>query len=438
MTTDQTATPPTHHPTDPSTDRRIVHARYRAHISSSLATIADILGAPIEVRSAGTRVYDEHDTPFLDCGGYGVFLLGHRHPAVIEAVRRQLDTHTLATKLLLVPQLAEAAETLASVTPPGLDHVVLTNSGAEATELGLKLARLAGRTRVLATAGGFHGKTLGALSVTGRQTYRAPFQPLLPGVEFVPFGDADVLATALDRGGSGAAVILEPVQGEGGVVIPPVGYLAEVRRLCTAAGALLVLDEIQTGLGRLGAWWGADAEGVRPDILLSGKVLSGGVIPVGAVVATSEVFAPLDADPLLHSSTYGGNPLAAAAVTATIRTIRDEDIVSRSAVLGDRIKADATRILGEHCPWLVREVRGRGLLIGLDFAEASVAAEFLMAMLEQRVVTSYSLNTHSVVRLTPPATLDEDDLAWLSTAMRKSALDLARRHPRRANERRAA
>jgi putrescine aminotransferase len=199
-----------------------------------------------------------------------------------------------------------------------------------------------------------------------------------------------------------------------------------------------VLDEIQTGLGRLGTWWGADAEGVRPDVLLSGKVLSGGVIPVGAVIATSEVFAPLDADPLLHSSTYGGNALAAAAVTATIRTIRDEGLVTRSAELGDRIKADASEILGEHCPWLVREVRGRGLLIGLDFTEASVAAEFLMAMLEQHVVMSYSLNTHSVVRLTPPATLAEDDLAWLSTAMRESAVDLARRHPRPASGRRAA
>ena len=425
-------------PARKTADRATVLTQYRAHVSTSLATIAEILGAPLEVRSSGTRVYDEHDTPYLNCGGYGVFLLGHRHPAVVDAVRRQLDTHTLATRLFLTPQLAEAAETLASITPRGLDHVVLTNSGAEATELGLKLARLAGRTRVVATTGGFHGKTLGALSVTGREVYRAPFRPLVPGVEFVPFGDAEVLATALARDGSGAAVILEPVQGEGGVVIPPAGYLSEVRRLCTAAGALLVLDEIQTGLGRLGTWWGADAESVRPDVLLAGKVLSGGVMPVGAVIATSEVFAPLDADPLLHSSTYGGNPLAAAAVTATIRTIRDEGLVRRSAELGDRIKAAASEILGEHCPWLVREVRGRGLLVGLDFTEASVATEFLMAMLEQRVVTSHSLNTHSVVRLTPPATLDEDDLAWLSTAMRESAVDLARRHPRPASSRHAA
>ena len=419
-------------------DRATVLARYRAHVSTSLATIAEILGAPLEVRSVGTRVYDEHDTPYLDCGGYGVFLLGHRHPAVVDVVRRQLDTHTLATKLLLSPELAEAAETLASVAPPGLDHVVLTNSGAEATELGLKLARLAGRRRVLAMTGGFHGKTFGALSVTGRGAYRAPFWPLLPGVEFVSFGDAERIADALDHDGSGTAVILEPVLGEGGVVIPPAGYLSEVRRLCTAAGALLVLDEIQTGLGRLGTWWGADADDVRPDILLSGKVLSGGIIPVGAVIATTEVFAPLDADPLLHSSTYGGNPLAAAAVTATIRTIRDQGLVARSAELGDRIKADAGEIFAEHCPWLVREIRGRGLLIGFDFVEASVAAEFLMAMLEQRVVTSYSLNTHSVVRLTPPATLDEDDLAWLSTALRESAIDLALRHPLPASGRHAA
>ena len=271
---------------------------------------------------------------YLDCGGFGVFLLGHCHPRVVSAVRTQLERHPLSTRLFLNAQLAEAAEALAHAAPEGLDKVFLTGSGAEATELGLKLARLAGRTRVVAMDGGFHGKTLGAVSVTGRAQYRDPFAPLLPDVSFVPFDDPAALAAALADGGAQTAVVLEPVQAEGGVRVPAPGYLREVRRQCTAAGALLVLDEIQTGLGRLGAMWGADLEGVRPDVLLTGKVLGGGVMPVGGVVATAEVFAPLDADPLLHSSTFAGSPLAAAAVTATLAVLREEGVVERVRELG--------------------------------------------------------------------------------------------------------
>jgi putrescine aminotransferase len=312
------------------------------------------------------------------------------------------------------------------VAPPGLDHVFLTNSGAEATELALKLARLAGCTRVVAALGGFHGKTMGALSVTGRAQYREPFAPLLPDVEFVPFGDAAALEQALASDGRRTAVVLEPVQGEAGVVIPPPGYLRAVRASCTAHGALLVADEVQTGLGRLGRWWGVDAEQVRPDVVLAGKVLSGGVVPVGAVLATGEVFAPLDADPLLHSSTYAGNPLAAVAAAETVRTIAEEGLVERAAELG-RTLLDATREeLAATCPDLVREVRGEGLLIGIDCVTPDVAAELMMALLEHRVITSYSLNTHTVLRLTPPAVLEPADVARLQEALAAAARDLAR------------
>jgi putrescine aminotransferase len=399
---------------------------YRRHVNRSLAALADLMGSPLEVSSAGAWVYDEHGTGYLDCGGYAVFLLGHRHPRVVAAVRRQLDTHPLATRLLPSPPLADAAATLAGVAPPGLDHVFLTNSGAEATELALKLARLAGCTRVVAALGGFHGKTMGALSVTGRAQYREPFAPLLPDVEFVPFGDAAALEQALASDGRRTAVVLEPVQGEAGVVIPPPGYLRALRASCTAHGALLVADEVQTGLGRLGRWWGVDAEQVRPDVVLAGKVLSGGVVPVGAVLATGEVFAPLDADPLLHSSTYAGNPLAAVAAAETVRTIAEEGLVERAAELG-RTLLDATREeLAATCPDLVREVRGEGLLIGIDCVTPDVAAELMMALLEHRVITSYSLNTHTVLRLTPPAVLEPADVARLQEALAAAARDLAR------------
>ncbi len=412
-----------------ATLRDTVLRQYGAHVNSSLASLSRLLAAPVEVRSEGTHVHGDDGRTYLDCGGFGVFLLGHCHPRVVSAVRTQLERHPLSTRLFLNAQLAEAAEALAAAAPAGLDKVFLTGSGAEATELGLKLARLAGKTRVVAMQGGFHGKTLGAVSVTGRAQYRDPFAPLLPDVGFVPFDDPGALAAALAVDGSRTAVVLEPVQAEGGVRVPAPGYLREVRRLCTAAGATMVLDEIQTGLGRLGAWWGADLEDVRPDVLLTGKVLGGGVMPVGGVVATAEVFAPLDADPLLHSSTFAGSPLAAAAVTATLGVIRDEGIVERTRELGPRVLELARAAVAAHCPDHVREVRGQGLLVGVDCVSAEAATELMVGLLDARVIPSYSLNSSNVLRLTPPALLDEADLRWLEDALDAAARHLARTVP---------
>jgi putrescine aminotransferase len=234
------------------------------------------------------------------------------------------------------------------------------------------------------------------------------------------------LESELGRDGSATAVVLEPVQGEGGVRIPPPGYLRAVRECCRRTGATMILDEIQSGLGRLGLWWGADLEGVAPDILLTGKILGGGVMPVGGVIASSAIFAPLNDDPLLHSSTFAGNPMAAAAVSATIRVIRDEGLVERSAALGAIVTDLARAALDRHCPSLVREVRGRGLLIGLEFVSPDIATEFMLGLLERHVIPSYSLNSHHVLRLTPPALLDPADVDWLARALDGAAADLAR------------
>ncbi len=407
-------------------DRDVVLTRYTRHVSSSLANIARMVSTPVEVSAHGTTVLGSDGRSYLDCGGFGVFLLGHSHPRVVDAVRRQLERNPLATRLFLNPELAQAAADLASVTPLGLEHVFLTNSGAEATELGLKLARVNGHHRVIAATGGFHGKTTGALAVTGRPQYRDPFGELLPGVEFVPFGDLDALRTALSSGAGPAAVLLEPVQAEGGVRIPPAGYLRAVRDACDEHGALLILDEIQTGLGRLGSWWGADQAGITPDVLLTGKILGGGVMPVGGVIATRPVFAPLDADPLLHSSTFAGSPLASAAVSATIETLRVEGIVERTAALGPQVLAMTRDAVERHCPHLVREVRGTGLLIGIDFVTAEAATEFLIALLDEDVIPSYSLNSSNVLRLTPPALLSATDLVWLERALDVAARTLGR------------
>jgi putrescine aminotransferase len=404
-------------------DRDHVLDRYTKHVNKSLASLARLIATPVEVAAAGSKVHGSDGHTYLDCGGFGVFLLGHCHPAVVAAVREQLERNPIATRLFLCPELAQAAADLARITPDGLDYAFLTNSGAEATELGLKLARLAGKRHVIAMHGGFHGKTLGALSVTGRAQYRDPFGPLLPMVDFVPFGDAGALRAALT---AQSAVLLEPVQAEGGVRLPPDGYLRQVRQACTETGAVMILDEIQSGLGRLGAWWGADLAGVTPDVLLTGKILGGGVVPAGGVVASAQLFAPLNADPLLHSSTFAGSPLAAAAVSATISAIESEGIIERTRELGPRVRDLAVDAVTANCAHLVTEVRGQGLLIGVDFVSADAATEFLLGLLNEHVIPSYSLNAGHVLRLTPPAILDRADLAWLGRALTSAARHVSR------------
>lgn len=404
---------------------RVLEA-YRAHISVGMAAVAELMQAPVEARSLGAYVWDDRGERLLSCGGYGVFILGHCHPRVVEAVVEQVRSHPVSTRVLLNPVMADAASALARVAPDGLDYVYFAQSGAEAVEMALKLARLSGRRRVIAMENGFHGKTLGALSVTGRDYYRIPFQPLLGDIEFVPFGQVEPLVAALESGPE-ACVVLEPVQAEGGVNVPPDGYLAAVERACREHAAFLVLDEIQTGLGRLGAWWGADREAVTPDVITVGKALGGGVVPVSAVVASERAFAELSQNPLLHTSTFSGAPIAMAAAKAAIEAMEEDDIVSRSGRLGKRLHESISLILQETCPSLVRDVRGAGLLIGIEFQADYLAFDFLIEMLDRRVILAHSMNAPEVIRLTPPAVLEDADVEWLQGAVQASAEALAAR-----------
>lgn len=406
--------------------RRKVLDACRKHVSVATARFAEFMHAGVEARSQGTRVWDEAGEQYLDCGGYGVFILGHCHPRVVQAVVEQVRTHPTATQLLLNRLEIEAAETLTRVAPPGLDHVYFGLSGADAVETALKLARLDGRRRVIAMENGYHGMTLGAVSVTGREIYRRPFQPLLPDVEFVPFGQAAALRDALDRSPE-ACVLLEPVQAEAGVIIPPNGYLREVEQACRMRSAFLIVDEIQTGLGRLGTWWGVDREGVTPDVLLVGKGLSGGIVPVSAAVGSARVFRPLSRDPLIHTSTFSGAPIAMAAAKATIETIEEEDVVGRAASLAERLGRIVTAAVTDTCPGLVREVRGAGLLIAIEWKSDYLAVDFLTAMLDRRVLLSHSMNAANVTRLTPPAFLTDEDVGMLEAALRGSCQALAER-----------
>jgi putrescine aminotransferase len=247
----------------------------------------------------------------------------------------------------------------------------------------------------------------------------------------VPFGDEGALAAALGRDGSDACVVLEPVQSEGGVVVPPLGYLKAVETLCRERGAMLVLDEIMTGLGRLGTWWGADREGVVPDVLLVGKCLSGGLVPVAATVATKAAFAPFDLDPYLHTSTFSAAPVAMAAVRATVEAIESDGLVDRSRDLGERLLTSFRAVVDQHIAHLVAEVRGAGLLIGLAFESGDLAAEFLFDAIDSGIIVNHSMNAHPVIRFTPPVVLGADDEQRLVAAFEQACASLAERFPDR-------
>jgi putrescine aminotransferase len=397
---------------------------YRAHLSKGRATLAELFGSHMEVASSGNWLTTSDGERFLNAGGYGVFIMGARHPIVMEAVQRQLDTHPVATRILLEPTVARAAEALVSVMPPGLDRVHFALSGAEAVETGLKLARAGGRKRTVSMGGGYHGKTLGALSATAKEVYQKPFRPLIPDVTHLPYGDADALEAELRAHPGEVCVILEPVQGEGGVIIPPRGYLKRVEELVREYDGFLILDEVQSGMGRLGEWWGADIEGVIPDVLLAGKALGGGVVPVSAAIATRKAFRPFDKDPYVHTATFSGQPLLMAAVQGAIRAVKEERLVTKAMDLGARLLPAIAEIAHRNIPGLVVDVRGRGLLIGVELAEPGLAGELLIELFNHGVVANHSMNGSSVVRFTPPATLTALDVEFLLDSFDKATLDL--------------
>ncbi|MFD4538787.1 aspartate aminotransferase family protein [Streptomyces bauhiniae] len=400
---------------------------YRAHLSKGRATLAELFGTHMEVESQGAWLTTSDGERFLNAGGYGVFIMGARHPIVMEAVRRQLETHPVATRILLEPTVARAAEALVSVAPEGLDRVHFALSGAEAVETGLKLARANGRKRTVSMRGGYHGKTLGALSATAKDVYQAPFRPLIPDFVHLPFGDIDALRAELSQHPGEVCVILEPVQGEGGVIIPPKGYLKQVEEAVREFDGFLVLDEVQSGFGRLGEWWGLDTEGIRPDVLLAGKALGGGVVPVSAALATRKAFRPFDKDPYVHTATFSGQPLLMAAVQGSVRALREEELVPRARELGARLLPRITEIARRNIPDQLVEVRGQGLLIGVELIEPGLAGELLIELFNHGVVANHSMNGSSVVRFTPPAILTDRDVEFLLDSFDKATVDLVRR-----------
>ncbi|MBM7865475.1 aspartate aminotransferase family protein [Heliomicrobium gestii] len=377
---------------------------YEQYVNPAAARLFRLMGmSAAAVRAEGSFVYDEAGREYVDfLGNFGVLSLGHRHPRVIAAALDQLNRMAQTARFLLDEPTARLAETLARITPGDLQCCFFGNSGAEAVEAALKIARLAtGKRRFISTLNSFHGKTFGALSVSGREPFRAPFHPLLFPVTHVPFGDISALEKALAKESDVAAFIVEPVQGEGGVVTPPPGYLSEASALCLQAGALLIVDEVQTGLGRTGRLFACEEEGVVPDLLCLAKALGGGVMPIGATVGRPAVWAALSDHPWLHTSTFGGNPLACAAALAAIEVTLEEDLAGQARAKGDWLLGRLEALASRHTR-VIDGVRGRGLLIGVEVTKEGAGGLIISRMVAERIIVGYTLNNPRVIRLEPP------------------------------------
>lgn len=376
--------------------------KYERYVNPAVARLFRFMGlATVEWTAQGAMLTDINGKEYIDClGGYGVFSTGHRHPKVVAAVKKQLDMLPLSSKVLFDKPMADLAELMAEITPGDLQYSFFVNSGAEAVEGALKLARLhTGRPKFVAAINAFHGKTMGALSATGRDMFRAPFQPLLSGFTHVPFGDIAAMEQVMDD--QVAAVILEPIQGEGGIIVPSADYLAAVRRLCDRYGALLICDEVQTGLGRTGAMFAVDHYQVVPDIITTAKALGGGVMPIGAFTARPPVWEKFITSPFVHTSTFGGNPLACAAGVAAIKVIREEGLVEKARQQGAYFLMQLKK-LADAYPDVIREARGMGLMLGLELTKEGVGGLLMAELVEHGVLAAYTLNNPKVIRLEPP------------------------------------
>jgi|ERR1700694_132251 len=411
---------------------------FRDHVNPGFleyrkATAVEHAAAAVEWSDAGLNAYrDVTGKEYLDClGGFGIYNVGHRHPKVVKAVTDQLKRQALHSQDLLDPLRAMLAKALAMITPGQLEYSFFCNSGTEAIEAALKLARAfdPAKQTVVAATKGFHGKSMGALSVSAKGEFRKPFGPMLPNIEHVPFNDLAALRWRMQTlktvGEEVGAVILEPIQGEGGVNIPDDNYLPGVRALCDEFGALLVLDEVQTGMGRTGKMFCCEHWGVAPDLMCLAKAFGGGVMPAGAVVGTKAVFSRLFGNPFLHTTTFGGNPLACAAALATINVLIEERLPQRAATLGESMLKNL-RAVAKDYPDIVVDVRGKGMLMAMEFPNNELGFALSKAMLERGVLVSGTLVNARVIRVEPPLTLTDQQAAFVMSALRESLASITK------------
>jgi len=357
------------------------------------------------VRGQGAHLWDDRGRRYIDCvGGQGAANLGHSHPAIVEAIEQQARTLISCPEIFYNDVRAQYLAELTAAAPGELNRAFLSNSGAEAIEAAIKFARVStGRRQIIAAMRGFHGRSMGALSATWNKKYRGPFMPLVPDFSHIPYNNLDALEAAVSD--TTAAVLLEPVQGEGGVRPADPAFLQAARALCDRHGALLILDEIQTGFGRTGRLFACEHYGVTPDIMALAKSMAGG-LPMGATLLGPRVG---ELPRMSHGSTFGGNPLAAAAARATLRVVQEEGLAERAAILGDRMLARLRDIDSPR----IREVRGLGLMIGI---ELKTKVSPILRALQERGVLALPAGA-TVLRLLPPLVIAEEDLDFVTEAI---------------------
>lgn len=376
--------------------------------------------------------YDVYGEKFIDClGGFGIYMCGHRNPEILEVVHAQLNRQALHSQELLDPLRGYLAKALADITPGDLQYCFFTNGGAEAVEMAIKLARIAtGGRWYISTVGGFHGKSMGAISMGGKSTYRVPYLPMVQQVQHVEYGVAQDIRKAIKNlvavGEKVAAVIMEPIQGEAGIILPPEGYLQEVREICDAYGVCLIFDEIQTGMGRTGTMFRCEAEGVVPDILTYGKAFGGGIMPITGIIARPHLWTQeLQDNPwVLGSPTFGGNPLACSAALATIKYMLEHDIPKQAAEKGNYL-IKGLKAIQEKYPKVILDVRGIGLMLGVEFPYSEIGYEVAKGMFSRRVMTAGTLNNSTTIRFEPAATTSYEDLDKVLKRFEASIKDTA-------------
>jgi putrescine aminotransferase len=378
----------------------------------------------VEWEDEGAVFRDVNGKEFIDMlGGFGIYVVGHRHPKVLKAVTDQLQKQAIHSQELIDPLRTYLARLVSQITPGDLTYSFFSNSGTESVEGCLKMAMLTtGRRKLVGTIGAFHGKTLGALGGTSKAFFREPFLPLLNWMH-VPFGDVDALAMVLKSGDfTGdrvAAVVIEPIQGEGGIVVAPPGYLKAAREICDQYGAMLIFDEVQSGMGRTGKMFCCEHDGVTPDLMALGKGFGGGVMPIGAVVGTPRTWEKYIENPFLHTTTFGGNPLACAAAIATIHVLLEEDLLQAAAEKGEYL-LKAMNGLAARYPKVMKLARGRGLMLGMEFTDNDLGYKVASELFSRQILISGTYINARVLRVEPALTIGYPQLDTFLGALEES------------------
>ncbi|MGE4489492.1 MAG: putrescine aminotransferase [Kiritimatiellales bacterium] len=393
------------------------------------ATIAGEF-AMTEWSGQGSIITDVLGREFIDMlGGFGLYSLGIRNPKVVAAVKAQLERSPQYSQELLDPLRAQLGRVLANLTPGDIQYGFFANSGTEGVEGALKLAKLyTGKPGFISTLGSFHGKTAGALSVMGKSVFRKPLLPLLSNVKYAPYGDADAMEMELKKaqlvGDDIAGIIVEPVQGEAGAIVPPADYWPRLREMCDRYGVLLIADEVQTGFGRVGEVFGVDCWGVQPDIMAFGKALGGGVVACSGFMSTAKIWSCLEPNPFMHTTTTGGNPIACASALAAIGVLLEEDTPRQAAEKGEYMMGKLNE-LRERYPHLIKEIRGKGLLIGMEFVDGEIGYKTVAGMFHRGVLTGGTLNNAQTIRIEPALTVPMELLDRTLEVIEDSLKDLA-------------